>query len=169
MATNELIHYGVKGMKWGVRRYQNPDGSLTPAGEKRYDRDKRENAAKKKENRVDVSKPDPKRWAREDLQRTKKVVDSTSKLVEDAQSVTNNRKKEKIKNSFDLSDMSDSELRDQINRLNMERQYKELMSQQAELASGKDYVSSILGYAGKTLGVAGSALSIALAIKELRG
>jgi hypothetical protein len=30
----ELKHWGVKGMKWGVRRYQNKDGSLTPAGKK---------------------------------------------------------------------------------------------------------------------------------------
>lgn len=33
---NELYHYGVKGQKWGVRRYQYADGSLTPAGKKRY-------------------------------------------------------------------------------------------------------------------------------------
>jgi hypothetical protein len=33
--TIELYHAGVKGMKWGVRRYQNKDGSLTPAGKKR--------------------------------------------------------------------------------------------------------------------------------------
>lgn len=32
----ELYHWGVKGMRWGVRRYQNKDGSLTPAGKKRY-------------------------------------------------------------------------------------------------------------------------------------
>ena len=32
----ELYHWGIKGMKWGVRRFQNKDGSLTPAGRKRY-------------------------------------------------------------------------------------------------------------------------------------
>ena len=32
---NELMHFGVKGQKWGVRRYQNPDGSLTPKGKRR--------------------------------------------------------------------------------------------------------------------------------------
>lgn len=35
-AEDYLMHHGIKGQKWGVRRFQNPDGSLTPAGVKRY-------------------------------------------------------------------------------------------------------------------------------------
>lgn len=34
--NNELYHFGIKGQKWGIRRYQNPDGSLTPAGKEHY-------------------------------------------------------------------------------------------------------------------------------------
>lgn len=35
---NELTHHGILGQKWGARRYQNPDGTLTDAGKKRYDK-----------------------------------------------------------------------------------------------------------------------------------
>lgn len=34
--SNEIYHYGIPGMKWGIRRFQNPDGTLTAAGRRRY-------------------------------------------------------------------------------------------------------------------------------------
>ena len=41
---DEFYHHGIKGMKWGIRRYQNSDGSLTPAGKRRADRQARKEA-----------------------------------------------------------------------------------------------------------------------------
>ena len=46
MYTNELYHHGIKGMKWGVRRYQNEDGSWTEEGKARYGHWKGPNTAR---------------------------------------------------------------------------------------------------------------------------
>lgn len=58
-ADGELYHWGIKGMKWGRRRYQNKDGSLTPAGKKRY--------AKEEDGDGDESSVEPKQKSLSEL------------------------------------------------------------------------------------------------------
>lgn len=42
-----LIHHGIKGQRWGIRRYQNEDGTLTPAGKKKLEKEEIKSDAKK--------------------------------------------------------------------------------------------------------------------------
>ena len=42
-----LYHHGIKGQKWGIRRYQNEDGSLTPKGKDRYYEEERARLSEK--------------------------------------------------------------------------------------------------------------------------
>ena len=166
---NELYHYGILGMKWGVRRYQNRDGSLTAEGKKRYDRDIAENLAKKKDSRIDTSSPDPNRWVREDVERSKRVVDSGSDLIRQAKSIERDTSPRSTKKRLNVSNMSDKELREKINRELLERQYSDIFGEEAKVSRGRRFTRETLEIAGTALAATSSVLGIMLAIKQLKG
>lgn len=180
MYSNELYHHGSKGMKWGVRRYQNADGSLTSKGKARYARDAREKEfnkydessgkyynQSKKNGRTDLE-ADAKRYAKEDTERTKRLVDSGRNLSNDLKRSVDSSSKNRKVQKMDLSNMTDQEMREQINRAMLERQYDDMFNPQKE-SKGREYASRTLETAGNVLAVTGSALGISLAIKELKG
>lgn len=161
---NELYHWGVKGMKWGVRRYQNKDGSLTKAGERRYSRDLRERQDKNEKN----TNVDANRWVREDLNRSKTLSNEGANLARNTKKLVDDSIKNTPKTKMDLSSMSDKEMRDAINRAILEKQYNDMFAPQ-QVYKGKEYASKILETAGSVLAITSSALGVALAIKELKG
>lgn len=110
--SSTIYHFGIKGMKWGIRRYQNKDGSLTAAGKKRYS----ESGGEKK----DIST---------------KTSTSTSERPSTTRPKT-------------VSEMNDSELRERINRLNLEKQYRQLVNDGAsnntpQVSEGKKFANDL--------------------------
>lgn len=178
-ANGELYHHGTKGMKWGRRRYQNADGSLTAAGKKRYARDAREKGYNKqdedgtyykmggkkggKKETLDV---DADRYVTEDMQRSKRVADDSASLARNLKNMNDKSIKNQPKTRMDLSKMSDKELRDQINRELLERQYNDVFNP-PKINKGKETASKVLDTAGDVLVVAGAAVGLALSLREL--
>ena len=93
MTSNELYHHGIKGMKWGVRRYQNKDGTLTKAGRKKM--------------------------AKLDKEYSKLIGQKRNTESPNTSSLPTKKKK--------LSEMTDDEIRERINRINLEKQYTDLI------------------------------------------
>lgn len=176
----ELCHWGIKGMKWGVRRYQNADGSLTKAGEKRYTRDAREKEfskydestgkyykSSKKNGRSDLD-VDVNRYVKEDWERVKRLTDAGSTMSRNLKETNSKAMKNAPRKEMDLSNMTDKEMRDKINRAFLEKQYNDMFNP-PQVSKGREYADKILDNVGTALTITGSALSIALAIKELTG
>lgn len=74
-SSGELYHYGIKGQKWGVRRYQNKDGSLTPAGKRRVSN------KELKQERSDLRKKYYKSEATEDNAKLESLYDEMYELA----------------------------------------------------------------------------------------
>lgn len=134
---NELYHHGIKGMKWGIRR---TDAQL---GHEPVD-----------------------------LQKTKKRVEAAGTIVNESQNINkkvSSKKQRKMQKQQvqTAKAMSDKELRDRVNRLNMEQQYARLSTEQ--MNAGKVNVDKVLAEVGTAVAITNSALAIALAIQKLKG
>lgn len=164
--NGELYHWGIKGMKWGVRRYQNADGTLTDAGKKRYDRDFAENQARKRDNRINIDpdNPDVNRWVKEDNTRSKNLVDKLNSAVNDSGKFID--KIPAKKQTLDLSNMSNQEMRAKIDREKLEREYNSYFAPEQK-SRGKEIVKTTLSVTASALTAASTVLGIALAAREL--
>lgn len=167
--NDQIWHWGVKGMKWGVRRYQNPDGTLTEAGKKRYNRESAANAEKKDNKLPEASVKDPNRWVKENRERAKGLTDAGNQMANNLKALSDKSMRIQARRTkkMDLSKMSDQEMREQINRAMLEKQYDDMFNPK-KVYSGREAVSDTLEVAGSVLAITSSALSIALAIQKLR-
>lgn len=121
--SDELYHHGIKGQKWGVRRFQNLDRTLTALGKIRY------GAGKVAETAGKAAKA------------TGKTVAKVAKSVKD-NAVTRYKRKH-------INAMTDQELREYTNRLNMEAAYKE--AKKRNRGPVKKVVGDILQKAGNKI------------------
>ena len=153
---DELVHYGVKGQKWGRRRYQNKDGSLTPAGRERYGSEENFDKQYSEDVKKSINK------AKSGLNKASGVVDKAKDLK-----TKQIKKAQEAQIKKDVSQMSDQELQKIVNRLNMEERYKQVMNSRAA-ENGKDNVSKVLEYAGTALAVGVGAMELMLKIQEIK-
>lgn len=166
MMSSELQHWGIKGQKWGVRRYQNSDGSLTPAGIKRYrdeagDIERRLNTNKREMTADDYQNA---------IKKTKSVgegIDSVRKFNDDGKKFKDPAMERRIRKSTEQ--MSDKELQQRVQRLNMEDNYTRMMMHREHLQQGEDYVNKMLDVSATVVRGATTALTIALLIKQMKG
>ena len=171
MNNAELFHTGVKGMKWGVRRYQNKDGSLTPLGKKRYAKELAKLEAEKK--RVRQQEQTAKKLKKLDDMR--KDLDERKKALkpDDAPESAKQQKAQPAPQKRKLSELSNEEIQAKIDRMNLENRYRELANTpitnvpKKEVSKGQRFVMEVLEKSGKNIATQASAYVIGVGANKL--
>lgn len=172
MGENTLYHWGIKGMKWGVRRYQNKNGTLTPAGKKRY-YDFAAGDQKQKKKKIDIDKAfDQNIKTGKDkapISAAEKITRESTKIIDNSIQLSNiiSRMRKKDDNSNSITTMTNEELQAAINRMRLEDSYRELSTKRIE--RGKAKVADILSITGGAVGIVSSAVGIVATVKKLKG
>ena len=164
LRMHELYHWGIKGQKWGIRRYQNPDGSLTEEGKARYGGDSYDKLSQNQKDRYNADQ-------------TKAEVatfDTVSKTASGVKSITNDisnmpAMQEKGKVSYaNYPNMSDKELQDRANRLALEHRYSDLTGETRYEKSGSEKAREILQTVGAVAGIGATIAGIIGLFANLR-
>ena len=108
--SSELYHYGVRGMKWGVRRYQNKDGSLTPAGQKRYAKEEYKNNKKIAKEKYRAAKESADRQYEADTVEKRQAIDQEKERFEKKNAETNQHYERKIRAQENIRNKAKEEM-----------------------------------------------------------
>lgn len=139
MESNYLTHYGIKGQKWGIRRYQNPDGSLTSAGRKRYsDSGGIRGAVSKVKNAVTRRGSSSKAAAKKKQEEKEEKEKETLEQKKDR--VLKSRSAKELYENADL--FTTQELQSAYNRLSLERNISSLVPK--DVNKGKQFVDNAI-------------------------
>lgn len=152
-SDDELAHFGIFGMKWGVRRFQNKDGTLTEAGKVRYKANPDGAISPKGEGRVrynaDVN--DPRQLMIDDVGSAVSTTAGAAKGVSEQIRNIPTKTGSVVRGKY--SNISDAELQKRINRLSLEQRYSDLVGDTHYVKSGGEKVKEIFQTVGATAGI----------------